>query len=85
MQAPLRGALSPPAVWPQGVLFYKSESTESDTQRLYHTMGWLILNFPIVLIGKYHIPLLVSGTVVYPSERDKWYPHALQPHALTVD
>jgi len=31
-------------------------------------MGWLSFNFPIVLIGKYHIPLSVSNTVAYPSQ-----------------
>jgi len=31
-------------------------------------MGWLSFNFPIVLIGKYHIPLSVSDTVAYPSQ-----------------
>ena len=31
-------------------------------------MGWLCLNLPIVLKGKFHIPLSVSVTVAYPSQ-----------------
>jgi len=52
-QAPLRGAPSPLAAWPQGVLFYKSESTKSVRHSDDDYMGWLRINLHIVQIGRY--------------------------------
>ena len=43
----------PPAVWPQGLLFYKSEITESDRTGTKTLMGWLSSNLHIVQMGRY--------------------------------
>jgi len=67
------GALSPPAVWPQGVLFLKSENTESD----WHTAspyGLVDLQLPHTSDRGYHMPLAVSVTVVYPPRVVLMYP-----------
>jgi len=58
--APQQGALPPPSVWPQGVLFYKSESAESDRHSDYNiSMGCLSFNFLTELIGTYLISLSI--------------------------
>jgi len=57
-QAPQRGAPSLPAVWLQDVLFYKSESTESDRHSDDNSMGWLRINLHKVKIGRYQTPSL---------------------------
>jgi len=60
----MRGALSPPAVWPQGILFFKSEST--GTAELHY--GLVDLQLPHSSDREYHIPLSELVTAVYPSQ-----------------
>jgi len=77
----MRGTISPPADWPQVLLFYKSEDTESDwyTASPY---GLVDLQLPHSSDRGYHIPLSASVTLVY---LYKWYSHAPQPCAPNVD
>jgi len=65
----------------RGCCFYKSENTESDcyTASAY---GLVDLQLPHSSVKGYHIPLSVLVTVVY---LYKWYSHAPQPCAPTVD
>jgi len=67
------GALSPPAVWPQGVLFLWVR-TPNLTSTLRHPTGWLIFNFLIALTRDIIFSLSVcyccvastSGTLMHP-------------------
>jgi len=66
----------------RGCCFYKSENTESDwyTASLY---GLVDLQLPHSSDRGYHIPL--SQSLLLLCTFHKWYSHAPQPCALTVD
>jgi len=76
------GALSPPAVWPQGVLFFIRVRTPNLTYTRRHPTDWLISNFLIVLIGDI---IFLSVCQLLWCILHKWYSHAPQPCAPTVD
>ena len=79
-----RGAPSPPAVWPQGVLFYKSESTESDRHNDNNSCG--LVENQLAHSSDWEVPYTPSLCFLLSLlNLHEWYPHALQLRALTAE
>ena len=64
----MRGALSPPAVWPQGVLFFLRVSVPNLTGTAEAKYGLVDLQLPHSSDREYHMPLSELVTAIYPSQ-----------------
>jgi len=79
------GPYHPPRFGRRGCCFYQSDNTESDWYKASPyglVQAWLISNFPIALTGDI---IFLYQSLLLLCTLHKWYSHAPQPCAPTVD
>ena len=81
MQIYERGPMSPCGLAAGGAVFIRVR-TPNLTGTLRQPTGWLISNFPIALTGYI---IFLSQSLLLLCTLHKWYSHAPQPCAPTVD